>query len=89
MVTAAKKLARYEADGRLSRAGVYTYFSDIHSQNYTLMWGGNLFPPETYNGNIIRDVTFYTPENRMALSNVVSLATEHRVSSWSLIELEH
>ncbi|HHW09665.1 MAG TPA: extracellular solute-binding protein [Firmicutes bacterium] len=87
MVAAAKKLSRYNADGRLARAGVATYYSDIHTQNYTLMWGGDLFPPETYNDNIVRDVTFYTPENRVALSNLVALATEHKVSNQTALRV--
>ncbi len=82
MVQAAKKLTRFNADGQLTRAGVQLNTGDVSSQSISLMWGGDVFAPETYQDNIVRKLTFDTPANRQAFSAAAALSTEYRVTNY-------
>jgi ABC-type glycerol-3-phosphate transport system substrate-binding protein len=80
MIQAGKKLTRFDADGRLIRAGIEIGADDIRAQGFSLMWGGDLFPPDTYENGIVRRTTFDTPENRRAFTAVTALTTEHKIT---------
>lgn len=80
MVEAAKKLVRYNSEGQMTRAGLLIGADDISTQSLSLMWGGDLFAPSTYEDGIVRELTFLTPENIRAFSEAAALSTEHRVT---------
>lgn len=82
MVEAAKKLVRYNSEGQMTRAGLLIGADDISTQSLSLMWGGDLFAPSTYEDGIVRELTFLTPENIRAFSEAAALSTEHRVTQY-------
>jgi len=84
MIQAAKKLVRTTPEGVVTRPGIRFALDDLVLHGVSLAWGGDLFPPETYVTGMVKGVTFDTPINRRALSSLVELSMEHRVTNYTL-----
>jgi ABC-type glycerol-3-phosphate transport system substrate-binding protein len=84
MIQAARKLVRTTPEGAINRPGFRFDLNDIVMQGVSMAWGGDLFPPETYQTGMIKKVTFDTPTNRRALGHLVDLSVTHRVTNHAL-----
>jgi len=84
MIQAAKKLVRTTPEDVVNRPGVRFALDDLILHGVSLAWGGDLFPPETYETGMVKGVTFDTPINRQALASLVELSMEHRVTNYTL-----
>lgn len=84
MIQSAKKLVRTTPEGAINRPGFRFDLNDIVMQGVSMAWGGDLFPPETYQTGLIKKVTFDTPSNRRALGHLVDLSVTHRVTNHAL-----